>query len=163
MPDPSTALTWGAIASVIAILGGLLKVGTKVWPYVQQGMQTLTDWGGTPARKGVDAIPGVMERLATLAEQSQYARAEAAAARMAAHEARDAVHTQALATAAISSQLVVIVDAVAQLQENGGSHLRDEVKRTLRVVGRIESDTAAAAGRIPPNEDTTGTDLRSAP
>ena len=152
MPDPTTAITWGTIGALITLIAGAAAVVKKLWPAARMVTEFLGDWRGEPARPGRDAIPGVMDRLVSAADQAEHARAEAIAAREAAHAARDAATDNALATAAIGAQLGVIVDAVAQLQPNGGAHLSD-------VIRRIEADTAAVAGRTIPahhSADTRG-------
>ncbi|MEU1265561.1 hypothetical protein ABZ473_26515 [Streptomyces cellulosae] len=70
VPAVDTALLWGAAVSVL--VGGV----TALWRAVRAARhlsrrtsQFLDDWYGEPARPGVPAWPGVMERMAGMEER----------------------------------------------------------------------------------------------
>lgn len=50
-------------AALIAIVGVLVFIWRKVWPYARRISHFLDDFIGEEARPGVPARPGVMERL----------------------------------------------------------------------------------------------------
>ncbi len=125
---------WALLAAIITVIVGAVGVLRWLLPRIKKFDLLVDDFLGTPARPGVAARPGVMERLQQN-DLDHAALLEKAAANA------DGVAANALATAAVSSQLAVIVDSVGQLQSNGGSTMRDQL-------ARIEHDTALSVGRI---------------
>jgi hypothetical protein len=75
--------------AVVSVLAGVTVSGVglaaKVWPVVRRLDDFFDDWSGAPARPGVAAKPGVMQRLADL-EQGQSDRDRAQQAQQAALE-----------------------------------------------------------------------------
>jgi hypothetical protein len=58
------AETIAAVATAASIgLTAIVWLGRRVWKMVKRGSQFLDDYEGTPARPGVAARPGVMQRL----------------------------------------------------------------------------------------------------
>ena len=55
-----------AVALTVAVCGCLAVLGRKVWRGFRRTEDFLDDWGGHPERPGVEARPGVMERLQTV-------------------------------------------------------------------------------------------------
>jgi hypothetical protein len=55
-----------ALALAAAVLGCLAWAGRKVWRTFRRTQDFLDDWGGHEPRPGVEARPGVMERLQTV-------------------------------------------------------------------------------------------------
>jgi septal ring factor EnvC (AmiA/AmiB activator) len=54
------------LCALSVILGALFMLVKTVAPYIRKWMQLADDLNGTPARAGVPARPGMMERLASL-------------------------------------------------------------------------------------------------
>lgn len=50
------------------MVGCAAWIGRKVWRTFRRAQDFLDDWGGHPVRAGVEARPGVMERLQTAEE-----------------------------------------------------------------------------------------------
>ena len=115
---------------ITVALGGVLLALALKMPRARQIGHILDDIAGEAARPGVAARPGLMERVQSV--------------EIHANEARAAAEANAAATRAISAQLVIVVNAVAQLQPNAGSTMFDAIRR-------VEADTAAAAGRPVPS------------
>ena len=129
---------------ITVVLGGLFLAVLLKMPRARQIGHILDDISGEAARPGVPARPGLMERIQSVEALTAEAHVAATEARQHAEQARSAAEANALENGAISSQLVIVVNAVAQLQSNSGSTMFDAIRR-------VEADTAAAAGRaIPP-------------
>ncbi|MFD8556612.1 hypothetical protein ACFV1N_04875 [Streptosporangium canum] len=58
-----------AVAAGLVVLGGGLAVVVRLLAVIKRVHDALDDWQGEPARKGVTARPGVMERLAAIEAQ----------------------------------------------------------------------------------------------
>ncbi|GAA1749347.1 hypothetical protein [Nonomuraea bangladeshensis] len=58
-----------AVSVALATLAGGITVVTKLVRFLKKMGDAVDDWQGEPARHGVPARPGVMERLATIEEQ----------------------------------------------------------------------------------------------
>ena len=129
---------------ITVALGGVLLALALKMPRARQIGHILDDIAGEAARPGVEARPGLMERIQSVEASTNEAHAAAEEARAHAEHARAAAEANALANGAISAQLVIIVNAVAQLQPNAGSTMFDAIRR-------VEADTAAAAGRPVPS------------
>lgn len=114
------------VAVIGAILGALGVLIKVVYKISRQFGEFRDDWRGDPGRPGIPARLGVPARLQAV---------------------EDATSHNALALAAMSEQMGLIAGAVGQLQPNKGSTLNDAIRR-------IESDTAAAAGRTLPHQHT---------
>lgn len=111
----------GAIAALTALvtaLGGLLVAFKKIVPDLTGLNNLARDWNGEPARVGVPARPGVMERLANI-DANLTAQGE----RLGTYAAIQGEHTEALA--AIHHEL----------HPNSGRSLRDALDRVERHTG----------------------------
>lgn len=96
-----------ALAALVVVLGALAAIGRKVWRRVSQ---FLDDWNGEPPRRGVEARPGVMERMKALDDGNLHIIARVAAV-------EEAERSTAQRLRAIESEL----------HPNGGGSLRDQV------------------------------------
>lgn len=108
----------GAIAALTALvtaLGGLLIAFKKIAPNFKGLNDLARDWNGEPARAGVPARPGVMERLANLDD-----KLTTQGERLDTYAAVQGEHTEALA--AIHHEL----------HPNSGKSLRDALDRVER-------------------------------
>lgn len=56
----------GIVAGGLTLFAVLGRFGRRVWLLVQALDDFFDDWRGAPARQGVDAQPGVMERLRSI-------------------------------------------------------------------------------------------------
>lgn len=128
---PVVTVALGTVVSAV-----LLKMARRP----RQIAHFLDDVMGEEGRPGIPPRPGLMERMATVETNSNEAHVAAQEAKAHAQAAKDAVEKSTLAVAAISAQLVVVVNAVSTLQTNGGKSMRD-------AIDRIEKDTAGASGR----------------
>lgn len=67
-------------AAVVAVLSGgsavLTFITVKVWPFVRKLNHFVDDVAGEPARRGVPARPGLMERMATVETDLRIVKAE---------------------------------------------------------------------------------------
>ena len=61
-----TVAILAVIGALGAVVAGVVTVVRRVGPVVQRAVRFFDDWHGSPARPGVAARPGVMERLAEL-------------------------------------------------------------------------------------------------
>lgn len=57
---------WGAVGFAIVIVAAVAMVAVKLWPLFRKLGHFLDDVAGEPARPGVEARPGLMERLARI-------------------------------------------------------------------------------------------------
>lgn len=55
-----------AISFLVFAIGIIFTIVKKIKPWLDALRNFFEDWNGLPARPGVEAKPGVMERLATL-------------------------------------------------------------------------------------------------
>lgn len=121
MQDFVQDVTIGQLVIAAAICGSAWALIRKLGPGLVRLVHMLDDFQGEPARPGVQARPGMLERMSTM---------EAAT--------RGVADGQVILT----RQMTVVVDSVAQLSPNGGSTMRDSI-------ARIEKDTASLSGRTP--------------
>lgn len=63
--DWATA-NWGALGFATVIVAAVAMVVVKIWPLLRKLGHFLDDVAGEPARPGVEARPGLMERLARI-------------------------------------------------------------------------------------------------
>lgn len=81
VPEWLAALAFGEVVAFLAFAGvvaGLVWRGTKGVRRLFRAIEDLAeDWAGRPARPGVEAQPGVMERLKAAEEAAQAAAAAA--------------------------------------------------------------------------------------
>lgn len=67
-------------AGVIAVLSGgsifVTWVTVKAWPVIRRLNRFMDDVAGTPARPGVPASPGLMERVASLEDDVRIVKGE---------------------------------------------------------------------------------------
>ncbi|MDT0305054.1 hypothetical protein [Streptomonospora wellingtoniae] len=56
-------------AGVVGAAGVLIAAARKVWTFGRRVGHFLDDWTGEAARRGVEARPGVMERLCTIEDR----------------------------------------------------------------------------------------------
>ncbi len=70
VPQRIAELTVGEAISLlvflIAVTGGIITTVRKIRPFAKLFRNFLDDWNGTEGRPGVEAQPGVMERLSNL-------------------------------------------------------------------------------------------------
>ena len=122
----STTSPWILGAAVVGVLGAIFTALGIIIRFADRTSRNiggfLEDWYGEPARPGTPERLGVPARLLAV---------------------EDATSAYALALAALTEQLALIVDAVGQLQPNGGTTLHDAIHR-------IERDTATVTGRPAP-------------
>jgi hypothetical protein len=64
----TTAAWIGGVAFVVWLIIKIKKVVSAVWPFVHKLIIVVEDLFGTEARPGVDARPGLMERMKTSEE-----------------------------------------------------------------------------------------------
>ena len=57
---------WGALGFAIVIVAAVAMMAVKLWPLFRKLGHFLDDVAGEPARPGVEARPGLMERLARI-------------------------------------------------------------------------------------------------
>lgn len=120
-----------ALTAVLTAIGGLFAAIKKLAPDLK-GLNTLSrDWNGEPARPGVEARPGVMERLADID-----AKLTTQGERLDTQAVTQAEHTEALA--AIHHEL----------HPNSGKSLRDSLDRVER-----NTSTPATIVITPPAAD----------
>lgn len=134
-------MTWAQVvlyaagtATLLAAGGGLIRLARGVWHLVQRAQRLMDDLLGEPARPGVDARPGVLERLAAIEERLS------------------AVAALELSVRSLSRRLEAVE---RELHPNGGASLRDAVDRLSRppaveaagglVVERADTDPGEGA------------------
>jgi hypothetical protein len=113
----------GLYATIAAALCGLVAV---LWRAVRRGVriagridEVVDDWQGTPARSGVPARPGLMERVATIEDRT-------------------------CATAEQVGQLDGRLSAIEhELHPNSGTSLRDAVDRVDARTAHLAPDAEA--------------------
>lgn len=94
-------MTLDSVVLCTTAIAGVSGLGVAARRIVRRVDEFLDDWRGTASRPGVDARPGVMERLGRI-EDGQ---------------------------ARVEARLDVIEHRSEQLVPNGGSSLRDDVRR----------------------------------
>lgn len=94
-----------SVAPWLAAIGVLVWVGVKVFPFVRKINHFIDDVAGEPARPGVEARKGLMERLSVVEEKQD---------------------EQSIELAKQSSSLAVVRHEVTT---NHGSSLKDAVKK----------------------------------
>lgn len=92
----------------LAAIAALVWVGFKVFPFLRKINHFIDDVAGEPARPGVDARPGLMERLSVVEEKQD---------------------EQSISLAKQSAALAVVQHEVTT---NHGSSLKDAVKKLER-------------------------------
>ena len=60
---------WELLATAVIAMATLAALARRVWPVAQAVASFLEDWAGDPARPGVAAQPGVMERLQSIEQR----------------------------------------------------------------------------------------------
>lgn len=63
---PAWVIEWLPVAPWLGALAILATAAVKLWPFFRRLGHFLDDWLGEPARPGIDARPGAMERLAAI-------------------------------------------------------------------------------------------------
>lgn len=106
MPEWITDLI--SVAPWLAAIGVLIWVGVKVFPFLRKITHFIDDVAGEPARPGVVARPGLMERLSVVEEKQD---------------------EQSVSLAQQSAALAVVRHEVTT---NHGSSLKDAVKNLER-------------------------------
>ena len=96
------------IAPWLAAAAVLVWVGVKIFPFLRKITHFIDDVAGEPARPGVDARPGLMERLSVVEEKQD---------------------EQSVSLAKQSAALAVVQHEVTT---NHGSSLKDAVKKLER-------------------------------
>ncbi|HEY2086384.1 MAG TPA: hypothetical protein VGH54_10230 [Mycobacterium sp.] len=138
----------GLAAGVTAFVPPILWAVRKGWKAFKRLVLFLDDYEGTPARPGVDARPGVMERLKSIEANQKtlsddrvdvknaLGAAESESARTR-EEVKAALVAQEKRTAAILADLDVRLGGVEEqvavvhheVQPNGGSSIKDQINR----------------------------------
>jgi len=67
--DVDPAWITAALALLAAVFTCFITLGRVIWRICKGLLQFLGDLNGTPARPGVPAVPGVMERLSSVERQ----------------------------------------------------------------------------------------------
>lgn len=123
-----TAIVIGVIAVIIWLLVKLKKAVSSVWPFIRKLVTVVEDLFGTEARPGVDARPGLMQRMAEGEERD--ARIEATLAD----------HSKTL----------------LELQPNHGGSMKDVLKATREELKALREDfTEHMATHTAPEQTVT--------
>lgn len=61
------------VGTIVAVVAGVWRVGRRARRAIRFTENFFDDWRGEPAREGVPATPGVMERLAATATREEVA------------------------------------------------------------------------------------------
>lgn len=92
---------------IIGLVTALWKLGAVMWRGLRKVNDFLDDWRGAPARPGISARPGAMERLSNV----------------------ETSVSNNTAQVTLVSRRVQLVEA--ELKPNGGSSFRDRVERAI--------------------------------
>lgn len=134
------------ITAVVAAVTAVSVAAKKAWPWIRKSVQTVNDLAGEPARPGVDARPGLMERMYLLEQTSkrkadsvdelttavQRLRADHAEKTTAIGNLAAEVHHLRSDQALVSTDMAMMSGSLAEVRRelayNGGSTLKDQVR-----------------------------------
>lgn len=120
--------------------GAVVKIARMAGPPLTRVVHAIDDWAGEPARPGVEARPGAMERIAAveglvrdLVEQGRRAA-----------EAAEAAARAAEGSAKVAAQAARSVEIIKhQVLSDGGDSLRDQIDKLRAELGQHMSEARA--------------------